>query len=294
MTLEERIVRELKAERRLVPAATPAEMPTAPSRLPRYLGLAAALAALVLGGLWLMNLRSSALDDLIAAADTDGEITIDGEVTLPVAGDPGGIEVRGSRLPLFAGAPAPQLEADIDIGGVEQPLVLAQPKWDQSAWAGEVPLVYIGDRSGRSVFVHTNGTIGFLDRLLAAGDIGEHICMTIGDATAPVGGAGFCSSAAGSHGGTLHDNTAGAPVEGWWVTWIDVPDGTAVVTLSVAGEAVAWQRPVAQTAFFDGMESPTGRVEMTAIGVGGEELATRTLPIEVFTSTPTTTSTDTP
>ncbi|HSJ34221.1 MAG TPA: hypothetical protein VLB85_04145 [Acidimicrobiia bacterium] len=294
MTLEERIVRELKAERRLVPAATPAEMPTMPSRLPRYLGLAAALAAVVLGGLWLVNLRSSSLDDLVAAADADGEITIDGEVTLPVASEPGGIDVRGSRLPLLIGAPAPQLEADIDIGGLEQPLVLAQPKWDQSTWAGEVPLVYIGDRSGRSVFVHTNGTIGFLDRLLAAGDIGDHICMTIGDTTAPVGGAGFCASAASSHGGTLHDNAAGAPAEGWWATWIDVPDGTAVVTMSIAGEATAWQRPVGQTAFFDGMEPPTGLVEMTAIGVGGEELANQTLLVEVFISTPTTTSTAAP
>jgi hypothetical protein len=107
MTMEERIVRELKAERSLVPAATPADMPSVPSRWPRYVGLAAALAAVVMGGLWLVNLRSSSLDDLVAAADADGEITIDGEVVPSGAGEPGRIDVRAAVSPYSSERPLP-------------------------------------------------------------------------------------------------------------------------------------------------------------------------------------------
>jgi hypothetical protein len=157
------------------------------------------------------------------------------------------------------------LEADIDIGGLEQPLVLAQPKWDESTWAGEVPLVYIGDRSGRSVFVHTNGTIGFLDRLLAAGDIGDHFCMTIGDTTSPVGGADSVPAPR-------------VPTEGRFTTIRRAlpsraggPPGSTYPTEPPWSPCLSPEKPlpgsgpVGQTAFFDGMEPPTGRVDMTAI-----------------------------
>lgn len=282
MTLEERIVEELHAERRLVPAVTPGAMPKRAARWPRYVSMAAALALMVGAGVWLYSVRSPSPEALIADARAEGEITIDGEVVLPVVGEPAEMEVRGEGLPLLFGAPAPRLDFDLDVGGVEQPLVVARPKWDQSTWAGNVPLVYIGDRSGRSIFVHTNGTIGFLDRLLAGGNLGAHICMTIGDTTTTAGGAGFCSSAATATGGTLHDNTRGVPVGSWWATWIDVPDGTALVTLSIGGEAAAWQRPAGQTAFFDLAMPPAGEIVMTAVGTGGEELATTSVPAETF------------
>jgi hypothetical protein len=226
-------------------------------------------------------MTTRATDPMAAALDT-GEIVIDGDVAVPIRSELGPVAVRGEVLRVVAGAPAPPPAVDLDLAGVEQPLLADTPDWDQTTWAGDVPLVYVGDRSGRSVFLHTNGTIGFLDRLLAGGDIGDHICMTVGDSSSALGGAGFCSGAASSHGGQFHDNSAGAPVAVWWATWIDVPSGTAVVTLDVAGEPLAWQFPVGETAFFDLAQSPSAAVTMTAIGVDGTHLATEIIPVEAF------------
>lgn len=271
---------ELEAERDLVPQAQPGPIPLPRPRWPRYAAVAAAV-AVVLGVGWGTS-RLFRGGDPIVAAVAAGQIVIDGQVTLPIAGGLGTLDARGHRLEVVAGLPAPPLAMDLDLDGSEQPLVAAAPSWDQNAWAGDVTLVYIGDRSGRSIFVHTNGTIGFFDRLFAAGDIGDHICMSIGDSNSPSGGAGFCSSAASSHGGRFHDNSAGAPVDAWWVTWIDVPSGTAIVTADVAGEPLAWQAPVGETAFFDLTEPPTGMVTLTAIGVDGTELGSQKVPVGVF------------
>ena len=52
---EERVIDELRAESNLVPWATPAPLPQPVPRWPRYLAAAAAIAAVVVGSLWLFN-----------------------------------------------------------------------------------------------------------------------------------------------------------------------------------------------------------------------------------------------
>lgn len=284
MTLEERIVNELKAERDRVPVATPGPVPTPQSRWPRYLGVVAAV-VLVVGLGWVVS-RVAQRGDAVAAAVDAGELVIDGGVVVPILGELGSVGSSRGTLAVVAGGPAPGLEVDLDFDGVEQPLVQGSPRWDESSWPGDVPVVYIGSLNGRSVFVHTNGTIGLIERLrasLSGHPLGEHICMTIGDSHSDLGGAGFCGSPGPvSLGGRYHDNRQdGGPV-GAWATWIDVPEGTALVTLTVDEESLVWQRPVADTSFFDIGRPPTEPVIMTAVGVDGSKLGSEVVPVEVF------------
>lgn len=280
-TLEDRIKSELRTERELVPKATPAALPQAHSRWrPRYLAAVAVLALMVGLGLGVDRI-TSAEDRTVAAALEGGEFIIDGDVVVPVMADlgrPGGAPVR-----ILAGAPAPSLKVALELSGAEQVLVQDTPRWDQATNPGNVTAVFVGSVNGRSVFLHTN-PIGLIERVQAqieGATFGDHICMTIGDSNSSIGGSGFCSGAATSVGGRYHDNSAGVSF-GSWVTWIDVPEGTAVVTLTVDGREVAWQTPVADTVFFDIGEPPSQPVTLVAMGVDGSQTGGTSVPVAQF------------
>lgn len=286
-TLEERIVDELQAERDLVPTARPGTMPEAPGRWPRYVGVAVALMVVGLGASTVIQ-RGRA--DQALAAVKAGEIVIDASVVLPVDGEVGTVESQGGTLTVIAGSPAPPMAVDLDVEGTEQPLLALAPIWDEPIWPGDVPVVYIGTVGGRSVFVHGNGTLGLLTQVKV--DLGlqprtEHVCITVGDSTPrdgtidPIGAAGFCAGSDQLTFGGQFDSERGME-DGWWTTWIDVPPGTALVTLAIDDEGFAWQRPVAETVFFELDERPNGPVTLTAIGVDGQELATELLTDNVF------------
>ncbi len=281
MSLEERIVDELTAERRRVPTATPGPMPSDRHHLPsRLIQVAAVLAALG-AALWFMN--SPDADHLAATAVAARELLIDGDVVLPVEGESGTIDTRAGTLYVLMGSPSPRPEFDLALDGMEQPLVAGIPSWDPAVSVGDVPVVYIGDVNGRSVLFHTNGTISVLDRLTASltGDsIGVHICLTSGSYDSAIGGVGFCGGGTSSAG--LFVRNGPGPLDTGWATWIDVPAGTSIVTASVDGEGGLWQRPIAETVFFDLGELSAGQVTLTAISADGEVLGTETFPPERF------------
>lgn len=79
-SVEERVVRELKVELDQVPHGSPAPIPKAPSRWPRYLAVAAALVVVVVGG-WMVGRISSQPGPVAAgvsitevAGDADPEV----------------------------------------------------------------------------------------------------------------------------------------------------------------------------------------------------------------------------
>lgn len=281
MTLEERIVNEIRHEQHLVPPGRPGPMPHDRPIWRRSIAIAALLAVLVGAGLTLN--RWTAGPDQVANSLERGEILIDGEVSLPVSGHWGTIDVRGRSLDVLTGAAGPAPDLELELAGEEQPFVSATPDWDPSIWAGDVPLVYMGDVNERPVFVHTNGTIGVFDRLSAAlsGDqLGEHICMTVGSYDDPAGGVGFCGSGTATAGPFIKNGVG--PLGIGWATWIDLPEGTSVVTASIDGEISLWQRAAGETAFFDFGEIPEGQVTLTAISPNGEVLGAETFPPERF------------
>jgi hypothetical protein len=205
---------------------------------------------------------------------------IDGTVTLPIEGPIGTVETRTRTLTVYHGLAGPAPAFDPTGLGEEQPLALAQPHWDQSD-PGPVPVVYIGDVNGRSVFVHTNGGISWLDRAeawLQNSEIGPHICLTVGDSET-VGGGGFCGdpiqeSVGMIVEGSLVKNGPAGPL-GDFITWIDTPEGTSVVAMELEDGRRWWQRPMGETAFFDFQGIYSGRITMTALDAQGETLYQR-------------------
>lgn len=214
----------------------------------------------------------------------DGELLIDGDVILSVEPDVDHVESFGGTLTVYHGAAAPGT-LGFEVAGVEQPLVQGKPNWDENNFAGDVPIVYVGDVNGRSVFVHTNGTIGWFERLeanLRGSQIGDHICMSVGSYDGVNGGVGFCGTGT-SHSGRFIKNVAGE-LQISWATWIDLPVDTTVALAQVDGQAVLWQRPRGNTVFFDLDDTQGDELRLVALDAEGNEIAVE--DVSVFWSSP--------
>jgi hypothetical protein len=247
---------------------------------PRYLLLT--VAAVTLVGLAMMALVRAAAPD-----SGDVGLLIDGDVVLPIDSTAEHVEAFGGTLTVYRGAPSPGNVPDFDMEGVEQPLVQADPKWDWSTWPGDVPVVYVGDVNGRSVFVHTNGTIGWIDHIgawLEGSSIGEHICMTVGDYDTPAGGIGFCGGNTFS-GGRFVQNGPGE-LDQAWAHWVDLPEATSVVTAAIGGNVLLWQRPYGETVFFDLGKPPANDVLLTALDSTGGAIASQRIDVSWFHPSP--------
>lgn len=214
----------------------------------------------------------------IGAGPPDGQVHIDGEVFLPVETGAEYVATRSGTLAVYLGSPAPPFDHP-DPPGEEQPLVQARPDWDDATWAGNVPVVYVGDVNGRAVFVHTNGTIGWIEHVSAAwfsgSEFGDQICLSVGNYDSVGGGIGFCGGGTVS-GGRFVRNGVG-DMDQAWVTWVDVPLGTSVVSVSMDGEVVAWQRPLGETVFFVLGPPPSQDVLLTALDQHGSDIASEFL-----------------
>lgn len=209
----------------------------------------------------------------------DGQLLIDGEVILPVEADVGRVDSFGGTVTVYHGAAAPEVPA-LDLAGTEQPLVQDQPKWDENNYAGDVPVVYVGDVNDRSVFVHTIGTIGWFERMqarLGGGEIGVHICMSAGSYEGVNGGVGFCGDGAGLSGHFIKNGPG--ELETSWASWIDLPEGTSAVQAVVDGEPFLWQRPRGETVFFDLGETRGEELVLVAVDADGNEIAEEDLSI---------------
>lgn len=285
MSLEERIVRELRAERAMVPEVAqgpiPSNLPKWPHRLAQVTAILVVMGVIVGTG-WAIGREGGG--QVAADAVEDGELLVDADVALPIASEWGRMKARSGAFTVLVGAEGPPPAFDVaDLEGAEQPLLMGTPVWNPNLWAGDVPVVYVGDIDDRSVFVHTNGTISPIDRLTAAFEgstIGPHICLTVGSYDAATGGVGLCGGGTTS-GGPFIKNGPGELNAGW-ASWIDVPTGTSVVTATLEGTVVLWQRPIGETVFFDLGKIPEGPVTLTAISAAGDELATETIPRELY------------
>lgn len=219
----------------------------------------------------------------IASADGPGmptRLLIDGDVEIPVTDEPIA-EVENSRrtLTVYGGLPAPEPDFDASDLGIEQPLIQNEPKWGNSD-PGDVPVVYVGDVDDRSVFLHTNGGISLIDRLLVwmqGSEIGPHLCVSMGDSET-VGGGGFCTGPGDTPEGRstsgairLNNVPAGEGLLGYYVTWFALPEGTAIVTLELDHGRRLWQKPYGEMAFFD-VGDYVGPTTLTAIDATGSVL----------------------
>jgi len=205
------------------------------------------------------------------APDVPTRLLIDGNVEVPVTDEPiAKVETRSRTLTVYGGLAAPEANFDLTGLGVEQPLEQLEPSFDPSVDPEDVPVVYIGDVAGRSVFLHTNGWVNWLDRLRGAG---PHLCMTVGDSST-LGGGGFCAGPGDSPEGLSTSGSLHADDEGFvgsYVTWFALPSGTAVVSLDLDDGRSFWQRPFGETVLFD-VGDYVGPVTLTAIGPEGEIL----------------------
>lgn len=210
----------------------------------------------------------------IAAAegpDVPTRLLIDGNVEVPVTDDPiAQVEIRSRTLTVYGGLAAPEANFNLTDLGVEQPLEQLEPSFDPRVDPEDVPVVYIGDVAGRSVFLHTNGWVNWLDRLQGAG---PHLCITVGD-SATIGGGGFCAGPGDSPEGLSTSGGLHADDEGFvgsYVTWFALPSETAVVSLDLDDGRSFWQRPFGESVLFD-VDDYVGPVTLTAIGTEGEVL----------------------
>jgi hypothetical protein len=212
------------------------------------------------------------------------EMLIDGEMRVLVTGPIGEVDSFDGTFTVYAGVAGPQASFDLEDLGVEQPFEEGVPTWDWSTSAGDVPLVYLGDVNGRSVFLHTNGTIGRLERILAwfrGETIGSHICLSYG-VTDTIGGQGFCGGGWSGEDGHVVDGFLikdGVGPAGDIVTWVGVPEGTAAVTLELSDGRRMWQRPVSDVAFFDLDGSYSGEMTLIALDTEGHILNQQERPI---------------
>lgn len=213
-----------------------------------------------------------------ATTNEPAQVSIDGDVTLPVGDTSIVTDFKGDSLTVYRGLPAPTPQFDPSVLGDEQPLVRAQPQWATNQRVGGVSsVVYIGDVNGRSVFVHTN-TVSLLDRIrnwFQEDTLGDSINLTVGDMTT-IGGGGVGS-------GGPFPETGGFVLAGYlvrdpdgpvsdFISWIAVPDDTSVVAIELDDGRRFWQQPNGTTVFFD-LEGPyNGEVVLTAVDSSGETL----------------------
>ncbi len=212
----------------------------------------------------------------IAAAEgpeTPTRLLIDGDVEVPITDDPiAEVETLSRTLTVYGGLPAPEASFDMMALGAEQRLEQVAPLFDPRVDPEDVPVVYIGDVGGRSVFLHTNGWVSWFDRLRG---VGPHLCITVGDSST-TGGGGFCTGPGDtpegrSTSGGLHVDGSEGGFVGSYVTWFALPTGTTVVVLDLDDGRSFWQRPFGETVLFEVGEY-VGPVALRAFDTQGEAL----------------------
>lgn len=210
----------------------------------------------------------------IAAAegpDAPTRLLIDGDVEVPVTDEPiAEVETISRTLTVYGGLAGPEPDFDTTGLGVEQPLEQSEPLFDPRIDPEDVPVVYIGDVAGRSVFLHTNGWISWFDRLRG---VGPHLCITVGDSVT-TGGGGFCTGPGDTpetRSTSNHLHVDGDGFVGSYVTWFALPSGTAVVVLDLDDGRSFWQRPFGESVLFD-VGDYAGPVTLTAKGSQGDDL----------------------
>jgi hypothetical protein len=230
-----------------------------------------------------VSLMVPALPRIAAAEGPDAptRLLIDGNVEIPVTDEAiGEIETPHQTLTVYGGLPGPEPTFDTAALGVEQRLDQVTPSFDMAVDPGDVPVVYIGDVAGRSVFLHTNGWVTRLEQLSG---VGPHLCITVGDSSTN-GGGGFCASPAEipEHrivSGGLNVDDADGGFVGSYVTWFALPASTAVVALDLDDGRSFWQRPFGETALFE-VGDYIGPVTLRAIDAQGEALYEMGLDVE--------------
>lgn len=230
MTLEERIVNELKAERAAVPTPVRERVPQSSSPWPRRLVVLTAAFVLVVGG----GLLVDRLSRSTPAADGPNEVAL-GPLVVPVTG--GKASVGGVTMEVAA--PAPPLDPTVELPGREVPL-------EQEDLPGPAALpndtdgvmVYLGTVAGQAVVLH--------DDHPPVGGIGEEVGALFERIQ---NGPMFCANSDGcstATGEPLLGLGASRSGEGPWIvtaTGFDLPPDTAAVLVTIGSGDAYWQRP---------------------------------------------------
>lgn len=265
MTLEQRLVNELRAERDVVPVAKPRHTTEGPSPWPRRVAMAAAVAVIVGGGAVVVT--AIGRGGVVAAGANEVAL---GPLAVPVTGE----EVTVGGVTMDVAAPAPPLLAGVDMPGTEVTL-------DTSGPPGEAhlpndtdgPMVYIGTVAGQAVVLHD-------DNPPIAG-IGEELASLLSRLT---NGPMYCANTDGcSHAtgepslGLGHSRSGQGPFV-VSATGFDLPPDTAAILVTTADGAAYWQRPAgnAVTILWEQQDAP--RLPYTFVGLdpSGSEILRET------------------
>lgn len=265
MTLEDRIVTELRAEREALPVRRPGPVPTAGRQPVRYLPMVAGVILLVGLG-WLISRLAN--DGEVAAGPN--EVVLAGQLVVPVTGD----KVTLDGVIMDVAAPAPALEAGVAIEGTEVIL-------DRSGPPGEAhlpndtdgPMIYVGTVGGQAVVLHDDdppiGGVGEeLASLLNRLTDGPMFCVNTDGCAYPGQGVQMGLGHSRSGAGPFHVNATG----------LDLPSETAAVSITTGDGGRYWQRPAgnAVTIKWEQANEPTPPYRFVGYDRSGEVIFTET------------------
>lgn len=265
-TFEERIVDGIKEQIDKVPDAPAGQIPEAPSRVPRIVYVAAALAALVSIGLFLPTPRQSEPQ----AAATGFLLEMANGLEVPVIETP--IATLSGRT-VYRGAGNDELLA-FEPPGLEQPLVQRSLSEDPTGGAlGQAmgPIIYLGDNGNTPVLMWVQPSFSII------GPVDDWIASALDNTEMRVsiqGGIIFPHPGDDRTYFDVQSNiTVGEPSgREDYISWVGLPEEAAVVVAEL-GDVTYWQRPVASSATFiiTGQEAAGGT--LTAYSSDGEVLS---------------------
>lgn len=262
MTLEERIVNEVREELAAVPARRAGPVPAVSPRRRRWVAVAASLVVVVGVGLTVGGLAGRG-SDVVAGPN---EVVLAGQLVVPVTGN----EVTVGGVSMDVAAPAPALDDDVEIPGTEVVL-------DRSGPPGEAhlpndtdgPMIYVGTVAGQAVVLHDDDP--------PIGGVGEELASLLRRVTdGPV----FCANTDGcSHPGDGPQMGFGHSRSGLGPFFVNatgfaLPSETAAVSITTGDGARYWQRPAGNTVTVKWEQANAPRPPFRFVGYdsSGEEI----------------------
>jgi hypothetical protein len=253
VTLEERIVTELRAERNALPTRTPGPLPHGRSRRSRWLAVAVVLAVSAGGG-WVLS-RVIGQSEVAAGPN---EVVLAGRVVVPVTGE----RVAVGGVAMDVAAVGPSLAQGVELPGTEVILDRIGPPGEAHLPNDtEGPMVYVGTVRGQAVVLHD-------DDPPVAG-LGEELFSLI---SRLANGAMFCSNSDGcsqvSEGpllGVGYSQSGSDPVL-VNATGFLLPPETSAVSITTADGASYWQRPAGDTVTIQWEQANAPTMPYTFVG----------------------------
>jgi hypothetical protein len=270
-----------------------ASVPEAPERLQevtemgnrrrRGRWLAAAAAVVVVTGLGVAVGNVLQPRGGIGVADqANGRLEVVPGVAVEVDESLGEIETINGRLEIWSGRQAPPAAGDLDLAGAEQLLAEGAPHIsDDGLPFSDSPIIYLGEASSGSVFLHGRHASGW-DRFKAI--FGEQTTTDIVCVHSDLQGGCFIPNSDVT-GGVFGEGELG---ESLVAVSIGLPSETAVVTVTTDTGEAHWQRPVSGTAWIELGDQSANRVSITALDRFGAEISTHEFTLGPVQGTTTT------